>query len=659
MDKPRIILPDALAYFNADIGKKVLEPSKEAIKMYEHLQSITTGGIKFEPEKTYYVEVITTDWPSILEYGMKYKKIGRDIPNYCTDKDLKIITKKEFEKWDYQRELEKHYEDFFKCDSKGKITVNIDYFVNFLLERHKFKTIYGTKAETVYLYKDGIWDKTGKAKIKTEAEEILGEHSKNFVVGEIYEKIKRKTEIGWEKFNEIPEGLICLENGIMDLKKGKFMEHSEKYYFKTKIPIFYDAEANCPDCMKFFGEALYSEDIELIQEWFGFNLYNKYFQKKALILFGEKDTGKTIVAILLTSFLGENNVVGLSLQKISQAKSFDLMFLKDKYANIYDDLSPKDLVDTGGFKISTGGGLITGEEKFGDIHGIRTFAKQTFIANKIPAVKDVDDDAYFGRNMPIRFDNQLDEKDQDKFLEKKLTTKEELSGLLNWALIGLQRLIKNGKFSFNKSVKEVKEIMQRSSHPLSAFSQDCLEKEDGEKISKQEMFEVYSAWCQDKEIARMTKDQLGKQLMRFVPYIMTAHDSKIRYWLNVIFKDVQHYQTKIQTKIDSQKKLSQSQREMTGSTPFSNLYSKNKKVYNNDNIVNNNDNNDNIVNNIDVFKKKVSQLSQKDEKDVDLSKLRLEFIDREDMNLTFDEFCKQRENIDIIHKDNQKEVKTK
>ncbi len=194
-----------------------------------------------------------------------------------------------------------------------------------------------------------------------------------------------------------------------------------------------------------------------------------------------------------------------------------------------------------------------------------------------------------------------------------------------------------------KKLKGVKEIMQRSSHPLSAFSQDCLEKGDGEKISKQDMFEVYSAWCVDKEIARMTKDQLGKQLMRFVPYIMTAHDSKIRYWLNVIFTNVERYQTKKKIKNDGQKKLSQSQREMTACTPFSNPIKDNREVHNKDNIVDNNDNNNNVV--YDV-QKGVAAVT----KDVDLSKIRLEFVNREDKNLTFDEFCKQRENIDILDK---------
>ena len=80
--------------------------TKENTLSYDDLQAMTTGGIKFDKDKTYFVEVITKEYPQILEYGMRYKKLGYDIPNYCTDKDLKIITKEEFEEWEKSKKEE-------------------------------------------------------------------------------------------------------------------------------------------------------------------------------------------------------------------------------------------------------------------------------------------------------------------------------------------------------------------------------------------------------------------------------------------------------------------------------------------------------------------------------------------------------------------------
>lgn len=428
-------------------------------------------------------------------------------------------------------------EEFLFTDDNGNEKVSIDKVADYLLNKFSFKTIFGIKSDIIYLYNNGIWIKDGRGKIKTETERLLKSWCKNNLVNEILEKIKRKTEIKSDDFNKIPEGLVCLENGVLNLKEKKFLEHSPEYYFKTKLPLFYDTEVDCPSIKKFLLEVLYAEDVDLIQEWLGYNLYNVYFEKKAMILFGDPDTGKTLFLNVLNKFVGEKNKVGLGLQKISIGKSFDLLNLKDKYANIYDDLSEKDLSDGGGFKIATGGGFISGEVKFGDRIDFKTFAKLTFACNKIPPIKKVDDEAYWKRWLPVPFDNIFAEKDQDKFLLKKLTTQKEMSGLLNWAIEGLNRLLKNNRFSFNKSLEEVKQMMQRSSHPLSAFSQDCLIQNNGIKISKKEMFAVYSDWCEKKPVARMTIEQLGRQLIKFVPYILAGRAGKERYWLNVSFEN--------------------------------------------------------------------------------------------------------------------------
>lgn len=427
----------------------------------------------------------------------------------------------------------------FSVETKDKLgnvqikeKVSIDLIAEYLLKTYIFKTIYGTKTEKVYLYEKGIYSLKGREKIKTEVENLLKESATTHIVNEVFEKIKRRTAVDKKDFEFVEEGMLCLENGIYNLKEKTFREHSPDIYFKRKLPITYNPKSTCRKVIKFFNETLYKEDVKLIQEWIGFILYNKYFEKKSLILFGEKDTGKTITLDLITSFIGEENTTSLSLQNISFAKSFDLLSLKDKYVNIFDDLGAKDINDTAGFKIATGGGYIPAEEKFGDRIQFKTYAKLTFATNKIPPIKDVDDDAYYSRWMPIPCDNQIPKNKQDKFLLSKLTTKEEISGLFNWAVEGFQRLLKNNGFSFQKSTEELKQILQRSSHPLAAFSQDCLEEQLGNKISKQEMFEVYTNWCKKRRKARFSKDKLGKNLERFVPYILSI-GGKERSWLNV------------------------------------------------------------------------------------------------------------------------------
>jgi len=79
--------------------------------------------------------------------------------------------------------------------------------------------------------------------------------------------------------------LIPLNNGVLEMENRKLNKHSPDYYFKSVIPIDYDVSAECPVFLKFLNETLYPEDIPVMQEWFGYNLFREYAIKKAMVCF--------------------------------------------------------------------------------------------------------------------------------------------------------------------------------------------------------------------------------------------------------------------------------------------------------------------------------------------------------------------------------------
>ncbi len=423
-------------------------------------------------------------------------------------------------------------EDFIYLDKNGNEKISIPRIVEHLLKEFTFKTIYGKKDETIYFYNNGIYNLRGREMIKTKTEELLKSKATTNIVNEVLEKVKRKTSIDMEEFNNIPENLVCLNNGVLNVTNKELLPFDSSHYFKNKIPIKYDEKKKCEKILKYIEEVCYPEDVPVIQEFFGFCLYRRYFIKKAIILFGEKNTGKTVLLNILTKFIGKENCSGISLQRIASKDKFSLAFLKDKYINLYDDLSANDLNDAGGFKIATGGGFITAEYKFGDSFQFLTYAKNIFATNHIPNVKNIDDDAYYERWIPIPFDNQISKDKQDNFISDKITLEDEMSGLLNWALEGLSRLLDNGEFSYKKSSEEIKVLMQRQNNPLVAFSNDSLIRDDGNKITKEMMYKIYTKWSQDKKVPRLSKEQLGRNLGKYTNYII-AKGGKERVWENV------------------------------------------------------------------------------------------------------------------------------
>ena len=386
-----------------------------------------------------------------------------------------------------------------------------------LIGLHNFKTIDGKRTEEIYIYKDGIYTPIGKTIIKAAVERRLGMLCKTHYVNEVTNKIARKTQIIREDFECKNKNLICLENGILDLKTMELLKHDPKYFFMARLPLIYRKGATCHKILQFFSEILNEDDIKAIQEWIGYHLYREYFIKKASIFRGVPDTAKTAFLRLLTAFIGEVNTSSKSLQHLAQGK-WQLVKLYNKHANIGDDLSYDDVSNMGIVKQLTGRSTIDAEEKFGDSFSFVNYGKLSFGCNKIPRIKgDVDDQAFWDRWMIFDFDN-IFEKDDPKTnpdIVEDVSTPEEMSGLLNWAIEGLQRLKAQGHFSYRRCWETNRNIMQGEASSVARFNNECLNYDSEGWTSNAELYDSYVEFC---ELNRITDIQSLQKFAKDIRY---------------------------------------------------------------------------------------------------------------------------------------------
>jgi len=572
------------------------------------IEDVTEHNRKTEAERIFAEKLLDDLQINDGDYSKKKWKQYKD--GYLKDKvSFEIWEKYWEEKQEKPMTFSDKYEFFnWKENKDGTeyiVGVDVDYTAIYLIKKHKFVTWFGIKNDYCFNWDGKVMCENSRGIIKYDCENILGEYCKKSVVEEVFDKIKRKTKIDRQKFENTDTNFINFNNGVWDIQNKRLLPHDPKYNFQFIIPINKDDNTlnvhNCPNWLKFINETLYPEDVPVMQEWFGFVLFREYFIKKGLINDGEQNTGKSVVMDTLIKFIGESNKTGLSLQKITTGSDFTKLSLKNKHLNAYDDLSSKDVSDGGAFKVATGGGYISGEEKFGEYQQFRSFAKQMFNANKCPPVKDNDDPAYFGRWIILKFDN-VPEK-IDPFLRNKLWTDEELSGMLNWSLEGLYRLLENGNFSYNKTHEEVKQMMEISGCPLVAFSSEVLEKENDNVITKDMMYNIYSIWCEINKRPRLSKEMLGRNLTKYCNFII-PDKHKERVWKNA----------KISEKFSKMLNINQ----ILPFTDTSDTFQKNMR-----NICKSSKNDDNM-NNIKL--KEVSEVSvKKTEKNDDFEKLKAEY----------------------------------
>ena len=397
----------------------------------------------------------------------------------------------------------------------------------------------GEKEREVFIYQDGIYFQAENKIIYPEIQRVLGDEVDRSSKGETISKIHDMTHHDRSIFTSADPRYIPLANGVYDFQSNILLPHSSEYRFKYKFPIIYNPEATCPNTEAFLKDILNPTQQEIVLEWIGYYFYRIYMFKKAIIFVGAGDTGKTTLLEVITYLLGRENISSISLHKMSSDK-FSAAHLYEKHGNIFDELSVKDITDTGAFKMATGGGTVTGEYKFGNQFNFHNFSKFTFACNQIPDVQNTNDEAYFLRWVVIRFENTI-KKVIPNFINT-LKTEEERSGLFNLAMVGLRRLLDNQRFSYYNNADDTKNEMMRSGSSLAMFVQDMLITEWGNTLTRDEMYDAYVEYCQKKKLAPQTKEMLGRRLTDYANYVSDGttdipqaigKPKKARVWRNV------------------------------------------------------------------------------------------------------------------------------
>lgn len=357
----------------------------------------------------------------------------------------------------------------------------------------------------IHFFNGQIYRPEGAVKITNELYSIAKDHVNRFTVSEILDRLKAEYGLKLVKFDPNPY-LLGVKNGVVDLRTGEFREYRPEDLITYQIDVTYDPAARCPKYLKFLEEIQPNVTDRLtLVDWFpatAIRLPLPY----VLFLLGLGRNGKGIYERLIKRFFGATAFRDMALAEVSKNNFAAGTFYK-KLGWIATEQSGKKkaTIGTDFIKLVSGAGTIDSDVKNRARIQFEAYFQAIVDTNAMPQIEDNSIgwmERFCKQDLPYVFVNNPDpknplEKKKDPHLLSKLTTDEELSGILN-LLIWRAKAICETETITKRPAGELFNEYTKQSSSLSTFWEEFCDHYPGVTESPTSTATIYSAykrWC--------------------------------------------------------------------------------------------------------------------------------------------------------------------
>jgi putative DNA primase/helicase len=310
----------------------------------------------------------------------------------------------------------------------------------------------------------------------------------------------------------------------INLCNGTYVVNKDRQYLKPydkddfmmyKLGFPYDENAEAPLFMKYLNEVLpIKEKQDVLAEFIGYTFIKNSVLKleKAAILLGSGANGKSVFFDIITGLLGNENMSYVSLQTLTNPNSYSKPLLADKLLNYASEISTK--MDTTEFKTLISGEPIAVRQIREKSFILSNYARFMFNANELPS--DVEHNhGFFRRFLIIEFDQTIAKEKMDIGLANKIRDT-ELSGVFNWVLSGLTRLLVQQNFSKCPQIDEAVLNFKKESDSVNLFIEDSgYNTSTSEKMPLKTLYEQFRAYCKESYYQNISNKAFSKRLKNY------------------------------------------------------------------------------------------------------------------------------------------------
>jgi putative DNA primase/helicase len=347
-------------------------------------------------------------------------------------------------------------------DAKGDfIGVNANIFLRYVVNKNDLRILEGRRPEDsrYYFYNaQQYWQEATELMLKRLLRDCLDDCDPDKWTPSIGKKCLDTLPLECRGTIDLSNSTryINVQNGLINLDTLALEPHTKDIFSTTQLPLMYKEDAKCPRFIDFLEDIFFqNQDMVLLtQEIFGYALSPSIDAHKFFCFVGDGANAKSVMAKILSSLVGENNISRISLRRFNER--FGLASIVDKRLVIATENETKRRIDSEMLKAITAGDPIHIERKFADVFDYTPNVKLFFLMNRPPQFNE-GGFALRRRLMLLPFEKRFVEEPVTEFegkkdihiLDKLLV---ELPGILAWALQGWKRL-RDNEFQFTMPEK--------------------------------------------------------------------------------------------------------------------------------------------------------------------------------------------------------------
>ncbi len=421
---------------------------------------------------------------------------------------------------------------FITFDSRGTPSVSVPLLARYCREHLQNLIVRdnATGGTFKYIYEDGCFSQYSNDMMLGVIKGFIAAYDEELVrMGPVNEVLQHLvTDLGTLTVADLNrnEHLVNFANGMLDLsaEPGEpLYPHDPDYLSTIRIPCEWHGRATPTPIFDRYMDTLTGSDEGrklLLLEFLGSVISNVkgWRMKKALFLYGDGNTGKSVLKSLAERIVGRGNFIGIDLTDIEAR--FGTSALYGKRLAGSSDMSFVTVSELKTFKKCTGG-----DNLFAEFKGMNAFefvydGLLWFCMNRLPKFGGDDGTWVYDRIICVPCENVIPLHKQDKLLLDKLY--EEREGIVYKAVTAFRGVIANGyRFTEPPEVIEARKAYRHTNNTVLSFFEECMTTRPGGRINDMcttgRVYKVYKAWCKDNnngyaKTAREFRETLGARL---------------------------------------------------------------------------------------------------------------------------------------------------